>query len=92
MTSSTRLSTMKAIYDNRAPAYDNEGGFHPAQAADYIKWMGLKPGERVLDLACGTGSIAIPAAKIVGPSGKVIGVDISGNSLCIARSRQQMRP
>jgi ubiquinone/menaquinone biosynthesis C-methylase UbiE len=38
-------------------------------------------------LACGTGPITIPAAKIVGPSGNVVGVDISGDSLSIARSK-----
>lgn len=40
-------------------------------------------------LACGTGPITIPAAKIVGPSGKVVGVDISGDSLSLARSKAE---
>jgi ubiquinone/menaquinone biosynthesis C-methylase UbiE len=80
---------MEAIYNKRAPAYDNESGFHPTQAADYIKWMDLQPGQRVLDLACGTGAITIPAANLVGPSGKTIGVDISGDSLTIARSKSE---
>jgi ubiquinone/menaquinone biosynthesis C-methylase UbiE len=89
MTSSTRLSTIASIYNRRAPNYDNEGGFHPAQAADFIKWMDIRPGYRVLDLACGTGAITIPAARIVGPSGKVYGIDISGDSLSIARSKAE---
>jgi ubiquinone/menaquinone biosynthesis C-methylase UbiE len=49
--------------------------------------MSLKPGVNVLDLACGTGAIAIPDARAVGPSGKVIGVDISPASLSIARAK-----
>ena len=40
-------------------------------------------------MACGTGSITVPAAKIVGPSGRTIGVDISGESLAIARSKAE---
>jgi SAM-dependent methyltransferase len=37
----------------------------------------LAPGDRVLDLACGTGLVTLPAARAVGPSGQVIGVDIA---------------
>ena len=37
----------------------------------------IKPGERVLDVACGTGLITIPAAKKVGDSGEVVATDIS---------------
>ena len=84
-----RLANLQTIYDARAPTYDKETGFHPSQAADYLKWMSLKPGVNVLDLACGTGAIAIPAARAVGPSGKVIGVDISPASLSIARAKAE---
>jgi ubiquinone/menaquinone biosynthesis C-methylase UbiE len=83
------LTTLQTIYDARAPTYDKETGFHPSQAADYLKWMSLKPGFNVLDLACGTGAISIPAARAVGPSGKVIGVDISSVSLSIARAKAE---
>ncbi|KFX91473.1 hypothetical protein O988_07742 [Pseudogymnoascus sp. VKM F-3808] len=89
MASPTRLSMIQSIYDARAPRYDSEEGFHPAQAADYIKWMNLTPGLRILDLACGTGAITIPAARAIGLSGTAVGVDISGNSLAIARSKAE---
>lgn len=39
------------------------------------KWRFLKPGQRVLDLGCAPGSWLLYAAKIVGPKGKVVGVD-----------------
>lgn len=80
----SRLQIIQRMYDTRAPHYDKEGGFHAVQHADYIKWMHLEPGMRVLDLACGTGGITIPAAKIIGPYGQAVGVDISGASLEIA--------
>jgi SAM-dependent methyltransferase len=47
----------------------------------------LKPGHRVLDLGTGTGSVAIAAAGLVGPSGRVTAVDISPDMLALARRR-----
>jgi len=42
-----------------------------------LECASLAPGERVLDVACGTGLIAFGAATAVGPGGHVIGVDLS---------------
>jgi ubiquinone/menaquinone biosynthesis C-methylase UbiE len=89
MTSPTQLSIVQSIYDARASKYDSAEDFHPTQAADYLRWMNITPGLKILDLACGTGAITIPAARGVGPSGKVVGVDISGDSLTIARLKAE---
>ena len=48
---------------------------------------GVGPGMRVLDLATGRGEPAISAARRVGPSGFVLGVDISASMLSMARER-----
>src|SRR5438270_7135613 len=45
----------------------------------------LREGETVLDLGSGTGKICFIAAQIVGPSGKVIGVDMTDEMLAVAR-------
>src|SRR2546428_79119 len=45
----------------------------------------LKPGETVLDLGSGTGKICFIAAQIVGPAGRVIGVDMTDEMLAVAR-------
>ncbi|KRR20483.1 hypothetical protein CQ13_32330 [Bradyrhizobium retamae] len=47
----------------------------------------LKPGERVLDVACGTGVVARAAANAVGPTGTVAGLDISPGMLTRARKQ-----
>lgn len=46
---------------------------------------GIRPGDRVLDVACGTGVLARRVASRVGPSGSVSGVDINDGMLAVAR-------
>ena len=43
-------------------------------------------GERVLDVACGTGVVARIAAQRVGPAGRVVGVDLNPGMIAVARS------
>ncbi len=47
----------------------------------------LRPGERVLDVGCGTGASALPAAKAVGPRGEVVGIDVAENMLQRAEAK-----
>jgi 2-polyprenyl-3-methyl-5-hydroxy-6-metoxy-1,4-benzoquinol methylase len=47
-------------------------------AAEFVSRLNIKPGERVLDVACGTGNLAVPAAQ---KGAKVTGVDIAPNLL-----------
>jgi len=47
----------------------------------------LSPGERVVDLCCGTGASALPAARAVGPRGSVLGVDLTPALVEVARAR-----
>ncbi len=44
-----------------------------------------RPGEHVLDIACGTGLTTLPVARAVGPDGSVLGTDISENMVTEAR-------
>ena len=47
----------------------------------------LQPGERVLDLACGTGLVTLAAARSVGPSGHALGTDLSGEMVALAEKQ-----
>jgi ubiquinone/menaquinone biosynthesis C-methylase UbiE len=51
----------------------------------------LVPGEQVLDVACGTGLVAFGAAEAVGPSGSVVGIDLSDGMVNAARRQAETR-
>lgn len=52
----------------------------------------LQSGETVLDVGCGTGASALQAGDAVGPTGRVLGADISGPMLSRAAARAQHHP
>jgi ubiquinone/menaquinone biosynthesis C-methylase UbiE len=51
------------------------------------KRLAARPGDRILDVGCGTGDDALRWAQLVGPDGGVIGVDRSNELLRVARDR-----
>jgi SAM-dependent methyltransferase len=51
----------------------------------------LATGDRVLDVGCGGGDVAMAAAAAVGPDGTVLGVDLSADELDVARVRAAQR-
>jgi SAM-dependent methyltransferase len=57
---------------------------YQAEAAEFIDRLDLQPGEKVLDVACGTGNTALPAAR---QGAIVTGVDIAANLLEQARAK-----
>lgn len=53
-------------------------------------WAGISKGMRVLDVGCGSGSAAQALAQLVGPTGEVVGLDISPERLDSARGHNDM--
>lgn len=62
-----------------------KGDFHPQLAHRLIEYAGIHSGQKILDIATGTGLVAIEAAQLVGSEGRVVGVDISAGMLNQAR-------
>jgi ubiquinone/menaquinone biosynthesis C-methylase UbiE len=79
-------------FNAASDAYDNSAlGFRDNFGRETVTKLGLREGSRVLDVCCGTGSAAIPAAELVGPSGFVIGVDLADRLLALAREKARQR-
>ncbi|MGI5241921.1 class I SAM-dependent methyltransferase [Dactylosporangium sp. CA-139066] len=54
-----------------------------------LRAAGVGPGMRVLDVGSGAGDVALLAAELVGPGGEVVGVDVDGAALRVARGRAE---
>lgn len=52
-----------------------------------VSRLGLAPGSTVLDLCCGAGASAIPAARTIGTAGRVLGIDVAAPLLELARAK-----
>jgi ubiquinone/menaquinone biosynthesis C-methylase UbiE len=74
---------------NAAADHFDDGplGFWDRYGRGTIERLRLKPGSVILDVGCGSGASAIPAGKVVGPHGRVIGVDLADRLLAMARAK-----
>src|SRR5215469_10365315 len=89
---SSKMTTEMETLKNRLRATWIAGDFgeialsFAAGAADFVNDLGIKRGDKVLDVACGTGNQSIPAAKL---GAKVTGVDIAPNLLDQAKANAE---
>jgi ubiquinone/menaquinone biosynthesis C-methylase UbiE len=86
------IANVRQAYDRRAGWFDAfvrgaSLGRDPVYREAACRALRLAPGERVLDLGCGTGLDFTWLCPAVGPAGRVIGVDLSRAMLAAARRR-----
>jgi ubiquinone/menaquinone biosynthesis C-methylase UbiE len=87
--STTNAAELKNLKDKlkatwMAGNYDYFSRFMERSAVEFLERLPLHPGDRLLDVACGSGQLALLAAK---KGAKVTGVDIASNSIEAARGR-----
>lgn len=90
MLNNTQLDKYKQqlLADFNSRTHYDRGRFYASVAHRLIEFAQLQHGQTVLDIATGTGLVALAAAKRVGTEGKVIGVDISTGMLERAKQKQ----
>lgn len=95
-TDSAKPEFVNRLFDKGAKHYDGivDWGFLRS-GAGYRRWVqqrhGLKPGHHVLDVACGTGLVAVEAAKILGTADNITCLDPSEGMLAVARTKLPAR-
>ena len=83
---------VRGVFDSVASRYDlmndlMSAGLHRAWKAYTVMVANVQPGQRVLDIAGGTGDLALAFAKKVGPTGQVVHTDINEAMLRTGRDR-----
>ncbi|HZX51542.1 MAG TPA: class I SAM-dependent methyltransferase, partial [Pseudomonas sp.] len=89
---SQKAQKVAEVFHSVAAKYDlmNDllsGGMHRLWKRFTIELSGVRPGNRVLDIAGGTGDLARKFASLVGPSGEVVLADINESMLKVGRDR-----
>ena len=87
-----KVHKVRGVFDSVAPRYDVMNdlmslGLHRAWKRYAIDISGVKAGDRVLDVAGGSGDLSRLFASRVGPSGEVILTDINASMLSVGRDR-----
>ncbi len=87
-----KASRVRGVFDSVAPKYDLMNdlmslGLHRAWKAYTVTVANLKEGDRALDIAGGTGDLAMAFSKKVGKSGLVVHTDINEAMLSTGRNR-----
>ena len=66
-----------------------QAAFYADLTEDAFRRAGLAPGMRVLDVGCGAGDVSLLAARLVGSTGEVLGIDRSPEAIATARRRAE---
>lgn len=66
---------------------ERQSRFFDAETSDTLRLAGLAPGMNVLDVGCGAGDVSIAAARIVGTTGRVLGLDTSAEAVALSGQR-----
>jgi ubiquinone/menaquinone biosynthesis C-methylase UbiE len=81
-----------ATYNAAADRYDDPANsFWERFGRSTIERLRPATGSRILDVCCGSGASALPAAEAVGPRGVVVGIDLAANLLDLARRKAAAR-
>ncbi|MFO7629700.1 MAG: bifunctional demethylmenaquinone methyltransferase/2-methoxy-6-polyprenyl-1,4-benzoquinol methylase UbiE [Prochlorococcaceae cyanobacterium] len=90
-------AAVSELFNSVAPRYDQLNdllslGLHRIWKRQAVAWLNPRPGQRLLDLCCGTGDLALLLAARVRPGGEVLGLDAAAAPLALAARRAAAQP
>lgn len=90
-------AAVRDLFESVAPEYDRLNdllslGLHRLWKRQALLWLQPRPGQRLLDLCCGTGDLALQLAERVRPGGEVLGLDAAEAPLALAARRAARQP
>lgn len=74
-------------FDGELQRLIRQSALYAELTENLLRSAGISEGMRVLDVGCGSGCVSLMAARLVGPSGAVVGMDRSPQALALARQR-----
>jgi ubiquinone/menaquinone biosynthesis C-methylase UbiE len=80
--------SVAGLFGRAAAGYDQVGFFHQV-ARRLLTLAGVRHGMQVLDVACGSGAVLVPAARLAGPAGLAIGIDLAEPMAAVAARQLQ---
>ncbi len=97
MTKEITASQIQTIFNRIAPVYDQFNdwlsfGQHRIWKLMTVKWADPQPGDRGLDICCGSGDLTRLLAEKIGSQGQVTGLDFSADLLAVAKQKSPHLP
>src|SRR5439155_26487713 len=77
----------RALYQRHADSYDLQTDWAGPDRAKVVSLLGLRPGDTVVDVGCGTGLCSAASQEQIGPSGRLVGIEPSVDMLGRAAER-----
>lgn len=90
-------AAVRHLFEAVAPRYDQLNdllslGLHRLWKRQALLWLQPRSGQKLVDLCCGTGDLALLMAARVRPGGEVLGLDAAAAPLALARRRAAAQP
>ncbi|MGH9242772.1 MAG: class I SAM-dependent methyltransferase, partial [Acidimicrobiales bacterium] len=86
-------SALRQMWASVAPSWAEHAAYVDARGEPVARAMleaaDPRPGERVLELACGPGGVGLAASERVGPAGAVVLSDVAGEMTAVAAARAE---